>query len=707
MFFLIILGDLIILFSEQEKKFLFSNLLLIVNSLAAALISLLAIYYNFSRKRGIAIEDILLTGGLVFWFLANVTWAYYEIILHIVTPVPSLADILLLSGYVSLIFRLFIVYKKFHIKITKKLILLVSFGGLVFLVYMLSLTLDLSVTSTPRGQTMFVITVIYPLLNTLLAVFSIIILASFKKEKDHSVAWLCELVSFLVIILGDSWFAIIAITQHIEGLWISVLLLSGHYIIIAGGLFWYIKVIYRDQKDQNPQKMSSLKLLDQKKKIALIVIPLISFSPIFGYLIYKNNYFYNTTILIDDRLEQIGFELIDHSNSIMNNETNVIKIGAIVPLTGAFSSIGEPTKIALEQGEKDINSYLKSHNIENQIKLLIANSKTDPKEILKIMEFMKNEGVKIILGPATSSAVLPAKDYADKNNIILISYASTSPELSIPDDNLFRFVPDDTNQAQFITKKMWDDGIKTVVPIWRGDSYGNALQKTMRENFEKLGGKVLDGVKYNPYVGSFSSSLHRINFIMWNQDLKRIDSIVENAINKATKNSVAVYLIGFDEVIPILIQANEHKHLDKVRWYGSDGSAQNAGIIKNYDSANFAFLTNFTNPLYSIHFHNDIAKLIENEIEKKLHGHGSLTYPLMAYDAFWVAVLSSNHIKESNITDIESIKKIILNTTLQYDGITGKIILNKAGDRIGNDYDLWMVKKDKFKNDKYVWSYIK
>jgi len=694
------LGDLVILFSEQEKKFLFSNLLLIVNSVAAAFISFLVVYYNYRKNKGIAKEDILLTGGLVLWFLANITWAYYEIVLHIVTPVPSLADILLLSGYVSLVIRLLIVYKNLHKKTTKKFILLTSLAGLGFLGYMLSITLDLSVVSTPRGQAMFVITVVYPLLNSILAVLTIIILASMRNERDHSVAWICELVSFLVIILGDSWFAIIALTQHIEQLWISVLLLSGHYIVIAGGLFWYIKILYRDQKGSKFQIISSrIKMLDQKKKIMLITIPIISFSLLWGYFYYQSNFFYNTLSIGDSHVGQI-------ITSVRNieNTSNLIKVGAIVPLTGAFSSIGEPTKIALEKAEKDVNEYLKSHNSRYNVNLIIENSRTDPKETVKVMDLLKNEGVRIIVGPATSTAVLSVKDYAEKNNIIMISYSSTSPELSIPDDNLFRFVPDDDNQAEFIAKKMWNDGIRTVVPMWRGDSYGNALEQALRENFEKLGGHVHEGIKYTPYVGTFSSSLHRINFIMWNQDLKKLNSIVEDVTSKISTNSTAVYLIGYDEVIPILIQANEHKILDDIRWYGSDSSAQNIGITKNYDSAKFAFLTNFSNPLYSVHSGSDVAKFIEHEIEKKLHGSGSLTYPLIAYDTFWVAALSSKKMMDSNITDIDEIKKVILNTTAIYDGLTGKIILNKAGDRIGKDYEIWKVKQNGLENGKFMWS---
>ena len=81
----------------------------------------------------------------------------------------------------------------------------------------------------------------------------------------------------------------------------------------------------------------------------------------------------------------------------------------------------------------------------------------------------------MIIGPATSAAVQGVKDYADKNDILL-------------GDNLFRFVPDDTHQGEAIAKKMWNDGMRIIVPMWRSDIYGNELYKSMKANFEKLGG---------------------------------------------------------------------------------------------------------------------------------------------------------------------------------------------------------------------------
>jgi hypothetical protein len=227
--------------------------------------------------------------------------------------------------------------------------------------------------------------------------------------------------------------------------------------------------------------------------------------------------------------------------------------------------------------------------------------------------------------------------------------------------------------------------------MWRGDIFGNGLVNAMKANFEKLGGKVLEGIEYPPHVGEFSSSLHRINFIMWNQYLKKLSYIVENSTSLINPREVGIYLVAYDEVTPILIQSNEFNFLDSIRWYGSDATALNMQIIRNFDAAHFADITNFSNPLYSVNLRDTRAMTVEAELEHQLHDAGAMTYPVLAYDAVWVASLSLEKIDNNLMIDIVKLKNIINATARSYNGISGKIILNGAGDRVNGNYDLWSV----------------
>jgi branched-chain amino acid transport system substrate-binding protein len=281
---------------------------------------------------------------------------------------------------------------------------------------------------------------------------------------------------------------------------------------------------------------------------------------------------------------------------------------------------------------------------------------------------------------------------------LLVSPSSTSPSLSIIGDNIFRLVPDDTHQARAIAVQMWKDGIRVLVPIWRTDVYGNGLVSMMKEDFKKLGGTVLDGVGYIPPIGHFSTSLNRINLIIWNQQLSSLSSKLIQAIAQDGANKVGVYLVAFDEVVPILIQAQDHPSLSKVRWYGSDGSVLNSGLIRNVEAANFAAKTSFLNPIYAVRVsHNNKSSLVESEIQTMI-GRIPRSYASVAYDSLWIAALTENESRATN--DINTLTKTLVQVANSYTGITGNTTLNEAGDRKYASYDFWRVRDN---NSVFIW----
>ena len=694
----IVIGNSIIFFAESDSKIIFSNWILIINSLTAAGLSAMILLKDKDNDEGVDKTNILLTLGLIFWFIANIIWAYYEVVLDIVSPVPSLADLFLLSAYGFLIYRLINIYRKLgHITNKKILILIISGTGL-FLIYILNLTLDLTEVSNFRGLMLFIVTIAYPTLNSILTALALMILLRIKNEKHHFVPWVCELIGFLAIVVGDSWFAIIVLTAFVEQLWMSALLLSAHYLLIAAGLIWYLRYYIKWQsKDLIFKIITNIRRRKNEtfKKVLFTSILLISF------LIFTS--FYYTNVFSGDEGKDFFIKKSSSYPPLSSTYNENIKkdfvVGAIIPFTGSFSSIGKSVKVALEKAEYDVNKHFEGMNSSSHFNLLMANSKSTPGDSLEAIKQLHSFGAKIIVGPAFGATVNAAKEYADANNITLISYSSTSSSLSIEGDNLFRLVPDDTYQGKIVAEKMIKDGIKVIVPIWRGGLYGSDLYKSTTSYFKKLGGEVEEGINYKPYTGKFATSLHRINFLMWNQELEKLNAIVSNAIKKYGANSVGVYVISFDEITPILIQSTLYEDLGKVRWYGADKIAQNHQITKNVDSALFAMKTNLSNPLYTIDSESKKLHDLEEVLEKQLHEVSSITYSALAYDSYWIAALSldknntSYHNSNENLTN--SFKQIILETAESFDeGITGKIKLNKAGDCIGGNYDFWIVAKD-------------
>ncbi|HEX5892084.1 MAG TPA: hypothetical protein VFY41_04410, partial [Nitrososphaeraceae archaeon] len=226
----IVIGNSFIIFSDSDSKLIYSNWILIINSLIAVGLSAMILFKDKDSKEEEGDKtNIFLTLCLVFWLIANMIWAYYEIVLDIVSPVPSLADLFLLSAYGFLIYRLIVIYRNLGHVTNKKILFLIISGTGLFLIYILNLTLELSELSNFRGLMLFVVTIAYPTLNSILTVLALMILIGIKKEEHHFIPWVCELVGFLAIVVGDSWFAIIVLTAFVEQLWMSALLLSAHY----------------------------------------------------------------------------------------------------------------------------------------------------------------------------------------------------------------------------------------------------------------------------------------------------------------------------------------------------------------------------------------------------------------------------------------------------------------------------------------------
>ena len=231
-------------------------------------------------------------------------------------------------------------------------------------------------------------------------------------------------------------------------------MLSAHYIIIAGGLIWYIKYLVPIKLTFILNKKKTFFNRQNKIKIAgflpLFILTIsISFVIIHGFVEYNEDRL--TKNIIPNPIVGIGIK------------TEII--GAILPKSGSFASTGIPTITALKIAEQDVNEFFQKTNSSMRVKLQIEDSKTNPSETLNAIKRLHKANAKILVGPMTSAAVNAIINYTNENDIVLISQSSTSPALSIVGDNLFRFVPDNKNQGKYIAKQMWNNGIKIVVPM--------------------------------------------------------------------------------------------------------------------------------------------------------------------------------------------------------------------------------------------------
>lgn len=361
------------------------------------------------------------------------------------------------------------------------------------------------------------------------------------------------------------------------------------------------------------------------------------------------------------------------------SESEDITIGALLPLTGSVASIGEASQVALEVSAEDINSYYSGLGSGKNVKLIVRDTKSDPETALEQLKELDKMGIKLVIGPQGSTEAAAVLEYANRNGIVLLSTASTAPALAVPNDNLYRFVPDDTNQGLVLARMMKDEGISTVIPMYRNDVWGKGLAGEVEKSYKALNGTVLEGVAYETANKNLSAEVEALN-------KKVIAATSENG-----KGSVAVLLCSYDEATEIFALARNYPALSEVKWYGTDGMALNKKLINDKNAASFAAATNVTAPIYGYEGENDIYQVTGPKIEKRL-GRIPESYALTAYDALWIATFVNLDAVPDNDKSIEMAMDTLTDT---YYGISGWAILNENGDRKYWDYDIWKVTEEK------------
>ncbi len=694
----------IIFFAETSSREFYSNWIIIINASIASSLAIFLVYklkfHGLHGKTHVAVAV-----GLVLWLSADIVWAIYQIVLDIVPPMPSAADYLWLCGYGFLAYYLFMTYKEFQKKFNfgKKALVASIIGNAIFLSYIIALTANLSVLTSSKGIQMFAFLVAYPILDSILMIPAIVILVEFRKEPAWFTPWICESLGIFLIAISDSWFAVIVLTSLVEQVWLSALFFAAHLLVMAAGLLWYINLLntsvptHEVSRKEVPTKIAPTSSIGKgtgKGRVQTIAIAggALFASVLFGVLLYPSSPL--NALFTNTKAEVIA---------PTNDGKKIVALGALLPLTGVWSTVGESENAALKIAVKDVNQYLSKSNSNIRIGLIVEDTRTDPAISLEKLQDLASKGVRIVIGPATSTELNELQYYADQKGIMLVSPSGTAPSLAVVDNNVYRFASDDTYQAQAISRLMWQEGVRVVIPMWRTDIDGNELVAAVREDFEKLGGTVFAGIGYVPDTGDFSSSLNRINFIMWGQDLKSLASKVSQAVTHYGADKVGVYLVAFDEVAPIFIGAQNLPVLSTVKWFGSDDSVLNYKLVKNMDAALFAVKTGFVNPIYAVDNKSYKLKLINNQIQEMI-GKVPSTYAEVAYDAFWVAALTEN--ATLGTKDINYLKKTFVRIANSYTGISGDTSLNEAGDRKYGVYDFWAIKPSNSTNNNFVWTKV-
>jgi hypothetical protein len=185
-----------------------------------------------------------LTIGLVLWTSAEFTWTYFQLGLGIENPFPSEADVFWISGYPFIILFTYGVNKtlsKDGVYDRETLIMLSVSAGLT-LGYIFNLTFGIAdIMANAEDQIAWLISIFYPILDTIALVPSLLIAISLRnKVSTSNLHWSLFASSIIIVTIADIGFGYSELLGTAEEeQWFWDILYTASYIFMAGALYAY------------------------------------------------------------------------------------------------------------------------------------------------------------------------------------------------------------------------------------------------------------------------------------------------------------------------------------------------------------------------------------------------------------------------------------------------------------------------------------
>ena len=166
---------------------------------------------------------------------------------------------------------------------------------------------------------------------------------------------------------------------------------------------------------------------------------------------------------------------------------DVIKLGVAGPITGPYAKFGEQLTRGANAAAEAIN---KAGGINGRtVQIVPGDDACDAKQARAVANQLVNEGVYGVAGHFCSSSTIPASEVYNEANLLMITPASTNPQVT--DRNLpavFRTCGRDDQQGDvagdFIAKKL---GAKRIAVIHDKDTYGQGLADATKNRLHQNG----------------------------------------------------------------------------------------------------------------------------------------------------------------------------------------------------------------------------
>ncbi|MBW2990231.1 ABC transporter substrate-binding protein [Candidatus Woesearchaeota archaeon] len=200
-------------------------------------------------------------------------------------------------------------------------------------------------------------------------------------------------------------------------------------------------------------------------------------------------------------------------------EDDVIKIGAILPLTGRAAVWGGYVRNGIDIAIKEIN--------DPNLEVIYEDSVCDPKQAVSSYNYLVNvKGVKMVIGGLCSPATLAMAPIAEKDKIILFTPASSAASITQAGDYIFR----DHTHVKLEIKTVLDafkDEYKSYAVIY--DSGNDALYQASVFMTEFLGEENVIKIPIQGGKSDYRTELLKLKTSIDEFDAISLETFIEDA----------------------------------------------------------------------------------------------------------------------------------------------------------------------------------
>ena len=205
----------------------------------------------------------------------------------------------------------------------------------------------------------------------------------------------------------------------------------------------------------------------------------------------------------------LGLAITACGGSEAGGEGNPFRIGVMESLTGPGETYGTVANQSKQMALDEINSAGGING--RRLEFIVEDSKCSGQDAITAYRKLTDvDGVKIILGPSCSGAMLGAAPLAEADGVILFSGLASNPDIANAGDFIFRTQISDIQVGINTGNLLWADGVRNLATITEATDYAEGVRRTSVAQFEKRGGTVVAAERVASDITDFRTQLGKL-----------------------------------------------------------------------------------------------------------------------------------------------------------------------------------------------------